>query len=129
MPKSIRRHLPFMLAVVAGAVGFVVLYVLRWDAATVGAMCLFFLTYLVLTAARVPRLTAKHLKAKAASADEPAAIIFAITFATIVVSLVRLFALINAGNDTRDLVELVLSLGTVALGWFTIHTMAALHYA
>jgi uncharacterized membrane protein len=129
MPKNVRRHLPFLLAVVMGIAGFAVLSLLHWDAATVAAMCLFFLTYLILTAARFPHLTAEYLKTHAASADEPAPIILAITLGTIVVSLVRLFALINESGDTHDMIAFVLSLATVALGWFTIHTMAAIHYA
>ena len=39
-----------------------------------------------------------------------------------------LFILINKGGQPHAL-ELVLSLSAVALGWFSIHTMAALHYA
>jgi uncharacterized membrane protein len=128
-PASRRRHLPFLLAAGAGVVGFIVLWLVAWPGASVGAACLFFATYLVSTAARIPRFTASYLKANAASADEPAPIIFAITFGTIVISLGHLFALINEGGDARDIVALSLALATVALGWFTIHTMAALHYA
>ena len=32
-------------------------------------------------------------------------------------------------SDAADPLGLALSLATVALGWFTIHTMTALHYA
>ena len=39
-----------------------------------------------------------------------------------------LFVLINKGGRP-DALELALSLASVALGWFTIHTMTALHYA
>jgi uncharacterized membrane protein len=126
--SSRRRHLPFMVAVAAGIAGLVVFSLLNWSGAVLGTACLFFLTYLVFTAARLPRLTANYLKANAASTDEPAPVIFAITFATIVISLGFLFRIINKG-DAQDPVELLLALASVALGWFTIHTMGALHYA
>ena len=95
----------------------------------VGAACLFFSTYLVLTYVRIPRFDATFLKANAAATDEPAPVIFAITIGTIIVSLACLFSLVNQDKASRDLIEVLLSLTTVALGWFTVHTMAALHYA
>lgn len=123
-----RRHVPFSFAFLGGVAGLAVFSVLRLESAVIGAVNLFFLIYLVLTAVRIPHLTAGYLKANAASADEPAWIIFLITLATVVVSLGCLFLLINKSAHP-DRIDLVLSLVTVALGWFTIHTMAALHYA
>jgi uncharacterized membrane protein len=124
-----RRHLPFILALAAGVGSFAVLQPTGWSGATVGAACLFFVTYLVLTGMRIPRLDASYLKANAAATDEPAPVIFAITIGTIIVSLACLFSLVNQDVSSRDVVQVLLSLATVALGWFTIHVMAALHYA
>lgn len=123
-----RRHMPFLFACLGGVAGLAIFSVLKLEATIVGAVNLFFVIYLALTAVRVPRLTASYLKANAAATDEPAAIIFLITFGTVLVSLGCLFILINE-SGTPDRIDLVLSLVTVALGWFTIHTMAALHYA
>lgn len=123
-----RRHIPFFLAFLCGVAGLAVFSVFRLESAVIGAVNLFFLTYLALTAARIPHLTAAYLKANAAATDEPAWIIFIITFGTVLVSLGCLFTLINKSGEA-DRIDLVLSLVTVALGWFTIHTMAALHYA
>lgn len=123
-----RRHMPFLVACVGGITGFAIFSVLKLHAAVVGATSVFFLIYLALTAIRIPHLTAGYLKANAAGTDEPAGIIFLITFGTVVVSLGSLFMLLNQGGRP-NWIDLVLSLVTVALGWFTIHTMAALHYA
>lgn len=129
MQLHARRHLPFLIAAISGLCGLALFSLIRWNGAVVGAACLFFLAYLILTVVRAPRLTAAYLKANAAADDEPAPVIFAITLGTIIVSLACLFSLMNRDAASRDLVEVLLSLATVALGWFTIHTMAALHYA
>ncbi len=123
-----RRHVPFSFAFLGGIAGLAIFSILGLESAVVGAVNLFFLIYLVLTALRIPHLSASYLRANAASTDEPAWIIFLITFATVVVSIGCLFLLINRSAHP-DRIDLVLSLVTVALGWFTIHTMAALHYA
>lgn len=129
------RHFPFALAFVCGAAGAMALQFLHSKAAAVGGPGVFFVVYLVFTAIRIPKLTAAYLKANAARTDEPAWIIFLITFGTAAVALGCLFVLLNQGNDASgnkippNGFDLVLSLATVALGWFTIHTMAALHYA
>jgi uncharacterized membrane protein len=127
--RMTRRHTPFLVAACAGVAALLASWAAGWEAAVVGAACLFFVVYLVLTLARVPRLDARYLKEHAASADEPAWIIFALTFGTILVSLGCLFTILNQQPASRDPVQVGLALATVALGWFTIHTMAALHYA
>ena len=94
---------------------------------SVGGAIVFFLFYLTLTAARLPHLTAAQMKTNAASDDEPAGIILLITFVAAAAAVVSLFRVLQ--SDAADPLELALSLATVALGWFTIHTMTALHYA
>lgn len=129
------RHFPFALAFVCGSLGGLALYLAHSKAAAIGGPCVFFVVYLLFTAIRIPGLTPAYLKANAARADEPAWIIFLITFGTVVAAVGSLFILLNPGLDATgkkippDTLDLVLSLATVALGWLTIHTMAALHYA
>ena len=124
-----RRHMPFLVAAGCGLVTLLVSWLLASQAAVLGSACVFFVVYLVLTLWRVPRFDAQHLKENAASADEPAPVIFGLTFGTIVVTLAFLFAVLNQQPASRDPLEVSLALLTVALGWFSIHTMAALHYA
>ncbi len=124
-----------MLAFVCGVGVAIILFFTDKGTAAIGGACLFFAVYLAATASRVPRLSTDYLKANAAATDEPAWIIFAITFGTVVVAVGCLFILLNQGEDAAGekirprTIDLVLSLATVALGWLTIHTMAALHYA
>jgi uncharacterized membrane protein len=129
MSKSqIRRHLPFLVGAFAGIAVSVLLLLVHSKAAVVSGAIAFFVIYLIHTATRIPRLTAAYLKTNAARADEPAWIIFAITLGAIVVAVVSLFILLQS-PEAPDPLQLALSLATVALGWFTIHTMTALHYA
>ncbi|MDP9570870.1 UNVERIFIED_ORG: putative membrane protein [Agrobacterium larrymoorei] len=87
----------------------------------------FFLTYLFLLALRLPYLTAAHLKAHADRDDLPAIAIIFITLFAVVVAVVSLFMALNHSGETA--LSLTLSFLSVILGWLTIHTMAAVHYA
>jgi uncharacterized membrane protein len=128
MSKSpIRRHLPFLLGAVAGVAMSIVLWLVHPNAAVVGGAITFFLVYLVHTATRIPYLTAEHMKTYAARDDEPAALILVTTIGAAVAAIVSLFQVLQ--SDSGDALALVLSVATVALSWFTIHTMTALHYA
>ena len=129
MPKSqVRRHLPFLIGSMAGVAVSVVLWIVHPRAALVGGAITFFLIYLAHTATRIPHLTAAHMKTNAARDDPPAWIILLITIGAAVVAVVSLFLVLRS-PQAPDPLQLVLSLATVALGWFTIHTMTALHYA
>lgn len=128
MSFPFNRHVPFYLAVAAGVIGAALAIWLPPMQATVIAANAFFATYLVLTLAALPSLTADYLKAHAASNDEPVWIIFLVTFAAIVVALVALFILVNESGAPHA-VNLLLALSAVPLGWLTIHMMAAIHYA
>jgi uncharacterized membrane protein len=129
MSKSpLHRHLPFLIGFAAGIAMSVILWIVYPKAALVGGAITFFVIYLVHTATRIPYLTAAKLKTYAPSADEPAGIILLITFAAAAVAVVSLFLVLQS-PEAPDPLQLALALITVALGWFTIHTMTALHYA
>lgn len=123
-----RRHLPFAAAVVCAAFALLAgIFLLPGLTVELSAVT-FFAVYLVLIARRIPKLTSTHLKQNAAGTDEPAVVIFAVTFLTVLISLGSLFLALNGGH-TDTLAELILPFSAVALGWMTIHTMAAMHYA
>lgn len=122
------RHFPFYLAVAGGVLTLPMVMWIEPPLAIEAAANVFFLIYLVLSAAKAPHLTAAFLKAHASSADEPVLVIFGVTFGAVVVAVGSLFVLINAPAQPGTM-QLGLSLSSVALGWLTIHTMAALHYA
>jgi uncharacterized membrane protein len=121
------RHLPFYVGIGAAALGLAAALWLKPDFAIEIAAVAFFLCYLLLTAWRVPYLTAAHLEHYATDSDEPVAIIFGVTFAAAAVSTGSLFVVLN--RPAASLAEFVLAFASVALGWLTIHTMAAMHYA
>ena len=123
-----RRHLPFYIGAVAGLLVLPAAFWLVPELAIVIAANTFFLIYLVLTAIKLPRLTADFLQKNAASEDVPEWAIFAVTLGAAAVAVGSLFVLINKAGEPA-LLNLGLTLASVALGWMMIHTMAALHYA
>lgn len=128
-PQSkLPRHGAFLIGLGVGALALVLcLFVLPKYAVPIGANAMF-ACYLGLTAWEFHLLTPAFLKAKAADADTPILAIFGVTMVVVVVSVLFLFLALNEG-DTPNPVEVAASAVSVVLGWFTIHTMAALHYA
>ena len=123
-----RRHAFFFFALAAGVVVLVPALVIVPALAFVLAAITLFAVYLTLVAIALPRLSASFLRAKAAEADAPVAIIFAVIVGVVATCCVTLFMALNGGG-TPAAVEVGLSIVSVLLGWFTIHTMAAMHYA
>jgi len=122
------RHAAFAWAAVAGlAVFAATLLVLPRYAVAVGANAMF-VTYLTLVAIEFPRLTADFLYQRPDEADVPIAAIFGIVVLVVIVAVATLFLTINSGEG-RDQLAITISVVSVLLGWFTVHTMAALHYA
>ena len=122
------RHLPFYVALAAtAAAGLSAFWVTPLLAVVIAANS-FFATYLAMTLARFPRLSAIELRKSAAIDDIPVAAIFAAGLAAVVAALVSLFIMLNAGHAAPGW-ELALAACAVPLGWLTIHMMAAVHYA
>ncbi|WP_378952700.1 DUF1345 domain-containing protein [Mesorhizobium sp. ANAO-SY3R2] len=88
----------------------------------------FFATYIFLVLMEMPSLTADFLSRRAQQADEPVWIIFLVTAAIACVAVGSLFLLMNA-KQVHHPFWLAFSVTSLPLGWFTIHSMAALHYA
>ncbi len=89
---------------------------------------LFFAVYLTLAFLRLRRLTPTYLKQRADVADAPAFVILGVTVLAIVAAIGSLFLALNR-EQQAGLGELALAVAAVVLGWLTIHTMAAMHYA
>jgi uncharacterized membrane protein len=123
------RHGTFYIGLVGGTVAFLVaLRLLPAFAAPIGAITTFVI-YLGLVAIVLPVLTPDFLRSRADRADTPTILIFATVLAIVGVCCVSLFTVLNGRQGGPLLGEMLLSIGSVLLGWFTIHTMAALHYA
>jgi len=126
--KRARRHREFYIAALASGLALVVGLWLWPRLALVVASNVLFATYLCLTLARLPLMTADYLRRHAASGDLPVAIIFLATLAAVIVAVAGLFMLLNT-ELTPGVVEAALTLSAVPLGWMAVHMMAAIHYA
>jgi uncharacterized membrane protein len=88
----------------------------------------FFLSYLVASAILIVRLDEKGLKKRAATEDEGAFIVLLIALAVIAFCSAGIFTVLNQKQDPKTLV-VILSVASAPLGWFTLHTLGAFHYA
>lgn len=126
-----RTPLPRLAGIVAGVAVGGVLTVLGFllepaYAVALGANGLF-LTYLALSIYELPCLTPEFLKKRAADADAPVGVIFAVVLIAIGAAVTFLFLALNGAR--LDPIEVALSAVSVLSGWLTIHTMSGLHYA
>lgn len=126
--KSLRRYAPFYAALVCGLVALGLALWLIPELAVQVAANAFFIVYLILEFLKFRGLTPEFLRKHAATADEPAWVIVLVTFGAVVAAVGSLFLLLNKGGQPNAL-DLTLSLTSVALGWASIHTMIAVHYA
>lgn len=122
------RHFIFTISVAAGILALGVALGLHHPLAYAIGANTFFSVYIALLLRQMPRLTADFLSRRAQQADEPVWIIFLVTAVIICVAVGSLFMLINARQMGHPY-ALAFSMFSLPLGWFTIHSMAALHYA
>ncbi|GLQ09196.1 membrane protein [Devosia yakushimensis] len=126
--RHLPRHGTFFIALI---VGVIVLLVSLWLApafAVVFGAIAMFVTYLSLVALMLPLLDSDFLRLRADEADTPTGLIFAVVIGVVAVCSATLFMALN-GKDGPLVVEVSLSIISVLLSWFVVHTMASLHYA
>lgn len=128
MVRISRRHRRFYAAFACGVAAFLATGGMAPDLRFVLAGNAFFAIYLALTAAFLARATADHLREAAANADEGLALILLVTGGAVLVSLGAIFALLGQKAGPGPL-ALGLALAGIPLGWLTLHTVAAFHYA
>lgn len=132
-PKSTRHpllplHGAFYLGLAGGLLAaLAALWLAPRYAFAIGVNVLF-AVYLGLTRLKFRRLTPEVLRRHADESDLPAWIILGVVIVAVGLSVFELFRAIN-GNGSPPIEEVLVGLVSVMLGWFTIHTMAALHYA
>ena len=88
----------------------------------------FFGVYLVLMAVLATRATAEDMRRRSSFEDEGIILIVLITLTAISLSIGSIFALLNE-PERPDTFRLALAIASVPLGWLTLHTIAAFHYA
>ena len=122
------RHSPFYLSLAVGAVALLLGMWLAPDfAVSLGSNGLF-VTYLLLTYFKLPHLTADYLRKHAQEEDTPVGGIFLVAFIVVAASIVSLFLALSGGQQP-DPWQVAASVVSVLLGWFTVQSLGALHYA
>lgn len=122
------RHAPFYFGLLFGGVGLALsLLTIPKYAVSLGANCLF-AGYLVLTLLKLPHLTADYLEEHARDEDTPGVGLLLVVLVVVVASVLSLFLALNQDGHS-ELGEIVASVASVILGWFTVQVMGALHYA
>lgn len=122
------RHIRFLIAIGAGVAAYPLIV---WTGVSSSALRLlmsvnaFFLVYLVLTGALLGEASASELQARSRADDEGLALILVVTVVAVAVSLGAVFVLIRGHDGRSDL----LAVAGVPLGWLTLHTLFAFHYA
>jgi len=124
-PRHGRFLIAFGLGLAAGLVARVA--GIAPDFALLAAADSFFLIYLVLTARIVGTTGPEALRRHADKDDEGVALILVLALVAVVVSVSAIFLVLN--SDASSLVARGLALASLPLGWATIHTLAAFHYA
>lgn len=128
MQAHLRRHFRFYVAVAVGTIAWVACSALNVAPRASIAGDAFFACYLILVFALIRRFTPKEMRRRAESRDEGIAVIVLITVATIGLSLGSIFSAINS-PQSESVTHLVLAGLSVPLGWTTLHTIMAFHYA
>lgn len=122
------RHGSILIGLVVGLLVFIgTLFLWPAFAVPIGAIAMF-ATYLTLVFLLFPLLTSAYLRARADATDAPTPLIFVVVISVVASCCVSLFMVLNS-HDGPLLYEVILSIISVLLGWFVVHTMAALHYA
>lgn len=125
---SLPRHGALYIGLAVGAAVFLItIWLLPAFAVPFGAISMF-VVYLALMFVTLPVLTSEFLKARAEATDSPTPLIFVVVLGVVGTSCITLFMALN-GKDGPLLYEVVLSVASVLLGWFVVHTLAAMHYA
>jgi uncharacterized membrane protein len=88
----------------------------------------FFLIYLALMVRFALRITPDGLRRRAGIEDEGIPLIVLLALGAVGMSLASIFGLLT-GNGGPDPWELSLAIASVPLGWSTLHTIVAFHYA
>ena len=122
------RQAPFYLGLAAGVISAILCLLVAPGYTVAIATNTMFVVYLALVAFELPQLDPTFLRRRAADADSPVAAIFAAAILIVIVAITYLFLTLNHGGPI-NLVEIAMSVTSVLLGWFTINTMASLHYA
>ena len=124
--QHIRHHGRFYSAALAGLALWLGAWALHWPRPPLVGGDAFFLIYLALMVRFALQITPDGLRRRAGIEDEGIPLIVLLALGAIVLSLASIFGLLAGAPDS---LELSLAIASVPLGWSTLHTIAAFHYA
>lgn len=122
------RHSPFYAAGLLGLLTLPFFLAVSPELAIESSAIVFFMVYLGFMIRRIPKITAERLKTSPQRDDGPAVLIPVVSLLAVTAAVVGLFNALNKGGHSSTL-EVSLAFISVISGWFTIHTMFAMHYA
>jgi uncharacterized membrane protein len=127
--RLVHRHGRFLISFGLGLCAGVAAWWLSFGPvlALLAAADTLFLIYLALTAPVVGRTGPEDLRRHAEEEDEGVALILLLAALAVVVSAGAIFLVLN--GDESTLAARLAALVSVPLGWATIHTLTAFHYA
>jgi uncharacterized membrane protein len=126
--RHIRHHGRFYCAALAGLALWLAAWLLHWPLPPLVGGDAFFVTYLALMVRFAVWITPDGLRRRASVEDEGIPLIVPLALAAVVLSLVAIFVQL-AREGRPDAWDLSLVIASVPLGWSTLHTIAAFHYA
>ena len=124
----LRHHLRFYGAALIGLAFYLLAPPLPELIRPIAAGDLFFVAYLAAMAVMTLRLGGGALRARAAREDEGIALVVLIVLTVITFCCVAVVAVLNQ-RQAPSTFSLVLAVAAAPLGWLTLHTVAAFHYA
>jgi uncharacterized membrane protein len=124
----VRRHRWFYVAFMCGVVAWFAAHNLPFNIRLAATGNAFYLIYLLLIGSFVLRVPAERFRDWIDDEDEGLFIITLTTLAAVALSLTSIFFVLN-GVHKMSATFMALSLMSAPLGWFVLHTVAALHYA
>lgn len=127
--RLIRRHGRFLVSFALGLCAGLAAWWLSFAPvfALLAAADTLFLIYLALTARIVGQTGPDDLRRHAEDEDEGVALILLLAGLAVLVSVAAIFLVLNADEST--LAARLMALVSLPLGWATIHTLTAFHYA
>lgn len=124
----VRHHIQFASAIALGLAVFLILHALHGPEPVVAAGDTFFLSFIVMSWHFIFNQTSDDLDRRADIEDEGILVVAVMTVAAIAYYCAAIFMLLNQ-KHFAGIVPLVLTLMSAPLGWFTLHTLFAAHYA
>ena len=127
LPRVRSRHWNFYIALAVGVVSAILTLVFWPDLFPAIAASAFSLTYLVLSARDMRKLTPDYLRHHAGDEDAPPWVVFLLTLAIVAYVTAALFVAVN--DRSPNGLRLILGALSVVLAWLMIHVMWGMHYA